>query len=118
MSKVLSLGILSLGMLVLPRTGDGDAATLTGAITNENNVVIAGAKITARNNFSGLVETANSNVSGVYEMTGLPQGRYSAFVTAEGYGCVWAFNIFLHRGEKTRLDFTLVDARKKSSDCS
>jgi hypothetical protein len=71
---------------------------------------IAGATVSARSNFSGKVAVVKSDADGWYKLAGLQQGRYSAFAKAEGYGCVWVPEVFLFRGERTRVDFTFAKA--------
>jgi hypothetical protein len=110
-SKLLLLASVSFLLFILPRTDDADTSQLEGRVMSVNKVVIAGAKISARNNFSGKVETAASDTNGWYALTRLQQGRYSTFATAEGYGCVWVFNVYVFRGEHTRLDFTLTESQ-------
>ena len=110
MIKLLSLAAVSMLVLILPRTGNPDAASLGGRVTDENLVAIASATVSARNAFSGEVESMKSDATGLYKFTGLRQGRYSVFVKAEGSCSKWVFNVFLFRGEHTHLDLR-SDAR-------
>jgi hypothetical protein len=111
MMKLLSIGTVF--MLALARTDHPDDASLGGRVTDENLVPIASATISARNVFSGEVEYARSDATGLYKFTGLRQGRYSVFAEAEGYGCRWVFNVFLFRGKSTELDLILTTCPKE-----
>lgn len=105
MMKLLSVSAVLL--LAFARIDHPDAASLGGRITDENRVAIPLATISARNVFSDDVEYARSDSQGSYEFIGLRQGRYSVFASAEGYGCAWAFNVFLYREKRTQLDLML-----------
>ena len=96
-----------------------DAATLGGRVTDEKQLGITGAAISATNVFSREVEFTQSDAGGFYKLIGLRQGRYSVFVKTEDYGCKWIFNIFLYRGQHTQLDVALTRSQKKirTVDC-
>jgi len=115
MTRLLGASSLLL-LLVLPRLDDPEMASLRGRITDENNCPIDRATIVAKNVFSRDVWSARSDVIGLYELSGLRQGRYSVFVSAEGYGCKSLFNVLLFRGKNTDLDVTLSRANKSNSD--
>ena len=112
MIKLFTLVSLSMLVLILPRI-DPDVASLGGQVTAEKLAGIAAATISARNAFSGEVEYATSDATGLYKFAALRQGRYSVFVEAEDYCSKWVFNVFLVRGEHTHLDVMLVGSRKK-----
>jgi hypothetical protein len=100
-------------VLILPRIDDPDAASLGGRITDENQVAIDGATVSATNVFSQEVQVVQSDAAGFYKLTPLRQGRYSVFAKAEGHGCTWVFNVLLYRGQHTQLDLTLRGSQKK-----
>lgn len=120
MIKLLSAASMLTLVLVLPRTDDSDAASLGGRVTDENQVAIADATVSASNVFSREVEVVRSDAAGLYRFTRMRQGRYSVFGRSEGHGCSWVFNVFLFRGQHTELDLTLPRSQKKvrSGDCT
>ena len=118
MVKLISLAAISLLLFIEPRAEDPDTAILEGRVTDPRNAPISGASVSVRNSLSGKVDVAITDVKGWYILAGLQQGRYSAFTTAEGYGCVWIFNVPLFRGERARLDFTLGDSHQRTSPAS
>jgi hypothetical protein len=115
MTKLFLVAAIALLLFGAPRAEDPDTGTLEGRVTDGTDAAIPGAKVSVRNNFSGNVAVAMTDTNGFYRLYGLQQGRYSAFATAEGYGCVWVFNVAVYRGESTRLDFVLADAYRRTS---
>jgi Carboxypeptidase regulatory-like domain len=120
MTKLMWLASVSAFLLILPRNDSPDMASLGGRVTNEDSVPIAGASVSARNRFSGDVAYASSDVDGLYKLTGLKHGRYSAFAAAEGHSRVWVPNVFLYSGQHTSLDFVLTKSQADISadDCA
>jgi hypothetical protein len=110
MMKLLPMSAVLL--LALARTDHPDAASMGGRITDENMIAIRSATISARNAFSEEVEYTRSDSNGSYEFIGLRQGRYSVFAKAEGYGCIWVFNVLLYREKRTQLDLILTASRE------
>jgi len=115
MTRLLGASSLLL-LLAVARSDDPDMAALRGRIADENNCAIDRATIVAKNVFSRDVWSARSDAAGMYELSGMRQGRYSVFVSAEGYGCKSLFNVLLFRGKNTELDVTLSSANKSNSD--
>jgi hypothetical protein len=118
MVKTLSVATISVLLLVVPRTDAPDNASLGGRIADEKGAPIAGARITARNKFSGEFEVSKSDSAGLYRIAQLKQGRYSVYAQAVGYGCTWVLNVLLFRGNHTTLDLVLTDSRKKESSAN
>jgi hypothetical protein len=104
MNKLLLLGIT---LFILPRS-DPNTASMGGYVTDENRTPISAAAVSVRNVFSGQVEVTNTGPTGSYSLTGIKQGRYSAYAEAQGHASVWVFNIILSSGEHRQLDFTLA----------
>ena len=118
MIKVFGLAAALL-LFTLPRDEHPDAASLGGRITDEKQLAVAGATVSATNVFSRQVEFTQSDRDGFYRLAGLRQGRYSVFVKTEDYGCKWIFNILLYRDQHTQLDVVLTKSQKKvpTGDC-
>jgi hypothetical protein len=106
MIKMMLVAGISL-LFILPRT-EPNTATVSGYVTDENKRPISGAAVSIRNVFSGQVDETKSDLTGAYNLTGIKQGRYSAFAKAEGYGSIWVFNIILTSGAHRQLDFVLA----------
>src|SRR5688500_12947616 len=104
MMKLFVIAGISMLAFVVPGTDHPDEASLGGRVTDENLLAISGATVSAQHVFSGEVEIVLTDSKGLYRFDGLKQGRYSVFGKAEGYGCIWVFNVLLHRGQHTALD--------------
>jgi hypothetical protein len=119
MIRLLLLAGVSIFVVTLPSTDHPDGGSLGGRVTDEGLVAIAGAKVSARNVFSGDGVSSESDVAGLYKFTGLRQGRYSVFGKAEAHGCTSVFNVFVFRGQHTQLDLMLSRSRKqfRTGDC-
>lgn len=62
-----------------------DRSALTGTVRDQSGRVIAAAKITIRNNGTGLERTTTSDSSGVYSLEDLPVGSYSVVFSKPGF---------------------------------
>jgi hypothetical protein len=93
--------------------GEGpNSCSVTGYVSDEFRGSIAGATVSIRSAFSSDLQSTKTDENGMYKLSGLRQGRHSAFATAEGYSSLWVFNILLHPAEETRLDFMLPRAKR------
>jgi hypothetical protein len=113
MMKLFSITAMMALLVITPRIDNPDRASVGGRITEERLVPIPGASVSARNTFSGEVETVKSDSKGLYIITGLRQGRYSLFVQAQGYCSVSIYHVALFRSQFTQLDITLSRSMKK-----
>lgn len=62
-----------------------DNANISGVISDPSGSVVPNAKITIRNQGTGLSRTANSNDSGNYSIPTIPPGMYNMTVEAAGF---------------------------------
>ena len=99
--------LTALWFVIVPRGHDVDTASVSGRVTENTGAAIPGATVSVRNVFSGQVAATRTDLTGSYKLAELRQGRYTAFARAEGYGCVWVPNVFLHSGKDTRVDFIM-----------
>lgn len=83
------------------------SATVEGVITDPNNAVVVGAKITARNVDNGLTREITTDASGLYRLTALPPGTYALSASATGFAENKYGNVTLTVGQKLNLDLSL-----------
>ncbi len=70
------------------QNGDVGGATIGGEVfdaTPEQNP-ISDVDVIVVNSATGQEYTANTNIDGIYKITGLPAGRYTASYSKKGYG--------------------------------
>src|SRR5262245_16329410 len=79
----LSFWVTLLGIVLLLWTGS--AATLSGTVTDPSRGVIAGARVTIRDEGSGVTRASTTNSAGVYSFTDLGVGRYAIEFASTGF---------------------------------
>jgi hypothetical protein len=85
-----------------------DTATITGVITDPSGLVIAGARIRATNQATGVEHTTLTNEEGVYVLTALPIGIYDVEITDQGFQTVRRPNVTLNAGTRARVDVQMT----------
>src|SRR5688572_1925191 len=100
---LLTLLLVSVRVAVLAQ----ESATLAGTVRDQNGAIIVKAKIEIINVASGRVFTAETDVSGGYELTGLPEGSYLISVKSEGFA-VAARQVRVERNGEKDEDFALL----------
>jgi hypothetical protein len=91
-----------------PLAAQMDRAVLTGEVTDSSKSVIPGAKVTAHAVATGIDYTATANSAGVYTLTGLAVGEYTASIAAGGFETLQVKNFTLDVGETRTLNPTLI----------
>lgn len=85
----LSLGALWLSLsLAVGAWAQTSSSSITGTITDAAGAVIAGAKVTARNEATGVAYTQTTTTAGLYAFPSLPVGRYAITVEMSGFKTV------------------------------
>jgi hypothetical protein len=87
MKRILIIA-LTLAMAVLaatPALAQTGTSRITGTVTDPQQAVLPGAKVTARNEATGITYTALSNSAGSYSFDSLPVGSYEIKVEAQGF---------------------------------
>lgn len=97
--------LLLLLVLISTVPAQQTTGTLKGTVTDQLGSLVVGAKITIKSS-RGVITTANSNSSGVYEFRRIEPGIYQIQVTAPG------FNLFEEKEIEVRArDTTTLDAQ-------
>src|SRR5215469_13397060 len=85
--------------------------SIRGKVVDPAGSLIAGAKLSARNNATGLVRGTTTGPDGAYVLAELPAGEYS--VTAESAGLApVAQNVVVNVGLDTAADFQMLKVEK------
>lgn len=95
--------------------GQSTYATVSGTVEDGSRALIPGVSITATNNATGIVATAVSNESGVYNITGLLPGAYTLSAELPGFQKATYTGVTLGNAQQIRLNFTLQVATQAQS---
>lgn len=80
------LRLLAAAALSLPAAlAQNTTGAITGLVRDPSGAVVAGARVTARNEATGLIRTAETSGEGLYRVALLPAGTYSVSVEKEGF---------------------------------
>jgi hypothetical protein len=82
-------------------------SSITGAVTDTSGAVVAGAKVEAKNEETGVVFNQNTSSSGNYSFASLTPGSYSITVTLSGFQTFRSVHNFLTVGTPLVVDVTL-----------
>src|SRR5262249_20756004 len=94
-------------MLSLTAFGQSDNTQISGFVKDQTGAVIAGAKVTAKNETNGLERSATSNGEGYYIITQLPSGFYTVSAEASGFKLYQESNKKLDPNVPAKLDVSL-----------
>jgi hypothetical protein len=108
MTKRLSLAATFLLLLAVPAMAQRSTATLRGVVTDPQNAVVSGAKVTIKNETTGLTRTGTSNASGIYTFADLPVGSYTLDVEFTGFKNEQRTGIVLNVADNRSLDVQLT----------
>ena len=82
-------------------------ATLQGTVSDPSGSVVAGAKITVRNQATGFDRVTQTDDSGIYQVAALPVGVYRVEVQARGFGTQAARDVTLQVSQTVVQNFQL-----------
>jgi hypothetical protein len=94
-------------LLTVTLDAQTDRATLTGSIRDQSEAVVPGAKITVRTLATGIEHVATTTAAGVYTLSSLPVGEFTASVSANGFQTVEFQKFKLEVGETRTLNAAL-----------
>src|SRR5262249_21346620 len=82
-------------------------ATVQGTVTDQRHSVVPGAKVTVRNQATGIERTSQTDSDGNYQIAALPVGVYSVAVEAQGFKRELLSNLSVEVGRTIVRDFQL-----------
>lgn len=102
------LGLAACLLLVLPFAGAQEfRATLTGTVTDSSGAVVPKATVTATNNETGSVYSAETGDSGLYYIPYVIPGTYTVKASASGFKTAIQDKVLLLAGKYFGQNFTL-----------
>jgi len=108
MTKRLSLAASFLLLLAVPAMAQRTTATIRGVVSDPTNAVVSGAKVTIKNEDTGLTRSGNTNASGIYTFQDLPVGSYRLDVEYPGFKIESRSKIILNVADNKSLDVQLT----------
>src|SRR2546428_11856202 len=99
-----ALGLFCSGAALDAQTFRG---SIVGTVIDKTEAPIPGARVTAKNQATGLTRTTVTDDAGNYHLPELPLGDYTAIVEKEGFAPVTQANLRVDVGAERRLDVTL-----------
>jgi len=103
MMKRLSASALLLLFLCLPRFAVGQAASISGTVTDVTAAVVPQAKVTVRNLATNALRSTATDGSGSYRITSLVPGIYDVVVERSGFKTVEYSRVELTVGQVQNL---------------
>ncbi|HZT38432.1 MAG TPA: TonB-dependent receptor [Bryobacteraceae bacterium] len=102
-------GLLCITLLVFAplARGQGERATLTGAVTDTTKAAVPDAQIILRNTATNVIMRTATNAEGLYYITSIPPGTYQLTVQKSGFRPARVDNIPLTTGLAATQDVTL-----------
>lgn len=88
----------------------GDQASITGVVRDQNNAVVAGATVTVKNERTGEVRTAGVNADGRFSVVNLRPSSYTLTVTAQNFAKLEFTSVELVVGQALNLDVEMKAA--------
>src|SRR5438067_11541263 len=99
--------LLFLAVLTFPLAAQVDRATLNGTVTDITGAVVPQAKIAVDAPATGLHRETTTNLSGSYNIPGLPIGIYEVTISHPGFETVDLQDLTLSVGEVRTFDARL-----------
>jgi hypothetical protein len=84
-----------------------DSGSILGTVRDANSGTVAGAKVTVRNNATGLTASTQTDGNGDFVFPALKIGGYRVTVEKAGFSTAAADNVILTVNARQRTDFTL-----------
>ncbi|HET9306312.1 MAG TPA: carboxypeptidase regulatory-like domain-containing protein [Candidatus Sulfotelmatobacter sp.] len=103
-SRVL-LGMLF--VLMMCAAGWAQTGSITGTVKDPSGASVAGATVVVTSPERGITRQMDTNSTGDYNQSALPQGTYDVIVTAPGFKKFQAKGVVLDVAQKARVDVTL-----------
>ncbi|OYW07550.1 MAG: hypothetical protein B7X34_10730, partial [Acidobacteriia bacterium 12-62-4] len=103
---VLQTGLIS-GVLLTSLYGQFDSAAVVGSVRDEKGGAISAAKVTLRNNDTGLVLSTETTESGDYIFPSVRIGAYKVTAEKTGFAVASAENVSLTVNARQRVDLSL-----------
>jgi hypothetical protein len=104
-----SLGGLCLGLaLAVCAWAQTNTSRISGTVTDSTGAVISGAKVTAKNDATGIAQTQTTTEAGLYSFPSLPVGGYTITVEMTGFKTANQAGVIIQVNTPVTVDISLV----------
>src|SRR5678816_4379265 len=97
----------SLLVLAVPAAAQRITATMRGTVTDPTGAVISGAKVTVKNEETGLTRSGTTTTAGIYSFAELPVGSYQVQIEHPGFKSEVRSKIILNVADVRAVDVQL-----------
>lgn len=94
-------------VLMFCAAGWAQTGSITGTVKDPSGAAVAGASVVISNSDRGINREMQTNSTGDFNQSALPQGSYDVIVTATGFKKFQAKNVVLDVAQKARVDVSL-----------
>jgi len=101
------LATLCLSLLAVAALAQTDRGAITGEVKDQNDAVVAGATVVARNLATGVEHKTVATETGNYSLPGLTVGNYDLSVEAAGFKTFYSRAVQVQLAQTTRINATL-----------
>ena len=110
--RIASLGVALLVVVfaAAPGFAQGTNGTLTGKVTDEQGLALPGVSVTAANQDTGFLRSAQTDTAGGYTINGLPFGRYEVKSNLTGFSPQSAKGVSVNVASTTNVEFKMTVA--------
>ena len=105
-----TLALLFCLPVVLGYAQSASTAQISGTVVDPQGAVVAGAKVTATNQATGVPRSVNTTSTGNYVIPNLPPATYDVKVESKGFGPATSKGLKLNVGDQKTLDFSMAVA--------
>ncbi|MGH9432172.1 MAG: TonB-dependent receptor domain-containing protein [Terriglobia bacterium] len=102
------IGLVTMVPLLKAQTYRG---TITGSVVDQSKAPVPGAKVTVRNNNTGLTRNTVTDSSGIYNVPELPLGIYTVTVEMAGFQPVTVPDLQVNVAAERRVDVTISPSK-------
>ena len=108
-ARILSIGFTVIACVTIAMSqAQSNAADLEGTVRDPQGAAVKGATVTARNLATNVSRSATANDEGLYQILGLPPGKYEVTAEAQGFSKAQVPSVTLTVGQRGELDIPMA----------
>src|SRR5579864_6773909 len=104
---LLALAVAILLFAALPAGAQVDTGTIVGKVADSSGALIKGAKVTLKNEGTGVSLSTTTSADGLYQFTPVRIGTYTLEASASGFQTVSQLHVTVYVASNLQINFTL-----------